>query len=114
MDFSSFMNRFADDVKGYVRAQKVYLTMQATDKASTLLAKAVQHVVLFVMLGIALLFLNIALAFYLGDLLSSRPLGFVLVSGFYLILLAAFFLWLNIGEKERFILGRINDFSNDN
>ncbi len=114
LDFSTFMNTFADDVKGYVDAQKRYLTMHVTDKASTLLAKTVQQLVLFVMLGVALLFLNIALALYLGDLLHSRPIGFVLVSGFYLILLALFFLWWNGGAKERFVLGRINDFSNDN
>lgn len=113
LDFGTFMNTFTDDVKGYVEAQKRVLFMQATDKASTLMAKTVQHVVLFVMLGITLLFLNIALALYLGDLLTSRPLGFVLVSGFYLLLLAVFFLWWNGGAKDRFILGRINDLSND-
>ena len=32
----------------------------------------------------------------------------------YLILLALFFLWWNGGAKERFVLGRINDLSNDN
>lgn len=114
LDFSTFMDGFVDDVKGYMQAQRRFLTLHVTEKASTLMGKAVQQVVLFVVLGMALLFLNIALAFYLGDLLSSRPLGFVIVAGFYLLLLGAFLLWWKHGAKDRFILDRINDLNDDN
>ena len=114
LDFSTFMDGFVDDVKGYVRAQKHYLTLHVTEKVSTLLGQVVQQVVLFVVLGMALLFLNIALAFYLGDLLSSRPLGFVIVAGFYLLLLGAFLLWWKNGARDRFVLDRINDLTDDN
>ena len=114
LDFSTFMDGFVDDVKGYVDAQKHYLTLHATEKASTLMGKAVEHIVLFVVLGMTLLFLNVALAFYLGDLLSSRPLGFVIVAGFYLLLLGAFLFWWKNGARDRFILDRINDLNNDN
>ncbi len=114
LDFSTFMDGFVDDVKGYVHAQKHYLTLHATEKASTLMGKAVEHIVLFVVLGMTLLFLNVALAFYLGDLLSSRPLGFVIVAGFYLLLLGAFLLWWKNGARDRFVLDRINDLNDDN
>ena len=114
LDFSTFMDGFVTDVKGYVEAQKHYLTLHVTEKAGTLMGKAVQQVVLFVVLGMALLFLNIALAFYLGDLLASRPLGFVIVAGFYLLLLGAFLLWWKNGARDRFVLDRINDLNDDN
>ena len=114
LDFSTFMDGFVGDVKGYVHAQKHYLTLHATEKASTLMGKAVEHIVLFVVLGMTLLFLNVALAFYLGDLLSSRPLGFVIVAGFYLLLLGAFLLWWKNGARDRFVLDRINDLNDDN
>ncbi len=114
LDFSTFMDGFVDDVQGYVHAQKQYLTLHVTEKASMLMGKAVQHTVLFVALGMALLFFNIALAFYLGDLLSSRPLGFVIVAGFYLLLLGAFLLWWKHGARDRFVLDRINDLNDDN
>ncbi|MEO8591251.1 MAG: hypothetical protein ABI432_17870 [Flavobacteriales bacterium] len=113
LDFSTFMDGFVDDVKGYVDSQKHYLTLHATEKASTLMGKALQHIVLFAALSMALLFLNVALAFYLGDLLASRPLGFVLVAGFYLLLLGVFHLWWTNGGRDRFVLERINDL-NDN
>jgi Putative Actinobacterial Holin-X, holin superfamily III len=114
LDFSSFMDGLVDDVKGYVHAQKHYLTLHATEKASTLMGKAVEQTVLFGVLGISLLFLNVALAFYLGDLLASRPLGFVIVAVFYLLLLGAFFLWWKNGARDRFVLDRINDLNDDN
>ena len=113
LDFSSFMKRFADDVKGYVRAQRKYLTLHFTEKVSTVMGKVVQQVVLFVTVGMALLFLNIALALYLGDLLASRPLGFVLVAAIYLLLLGGFSLWWSNGGRDRFVLDRINDFNSD-
>lgn len=114
LDFNTFMDGCVDDVKGYVHAQKHYLTLQVTEKASTLMGKAVEHVVLFGVLGMSLLFLNVALSFYLGDLLSSRPLGFVIVAGFYLLLLGAFLLWWKNGARDRFVLDRINDLNDDN
>lgn len=114
LDFNTFMDGFVDDVKGYVHAQKHYLTLHATEKASVLMGKAVQHIVLFVVLALALLFLNVALAFYLGDLLVSRPLGFVIVAGFYLLLLGAFLLWWKKGARDRFVLDRINELNDDN
>jgi len=113
LDFSSFMQRFADDMKGYVHAQRRYLTLHLTEKVSILMGKVMQQMVLFVALGMALLFLNIALALYLGDLLASRPLGFVVVAGFYLLLLGIFSLWWSNGGKDRFVIDRINDL-NDN
>lgn len=114
LDFNNFMDGFVDDVKGYVHAQKHYLTFQVTEKASTLMGKAVEHVVLFGVLGMSLLFVNVALAFYLGDLLASRPLGFVIVAGFYLLLLGAFLFWWKNGARDRFVLDRINDLNDDN
>ncbi|MBK9176349.1 MAG: phage holin family protein [Flavobacteriales bacterium] len=114
LDFSSFMDGLVGDMQGYAKAQRRYLTLHATEKASTLMGKAVEHTAIVVVLGMALLFLNVALAFYLGDLLASRPLGFVLVAGIYLLLLGAFLLWWKNGARDRFVLDRINDLNDDN
>ena len=113
LDFSSFMKRFAEDIKGYVRAQREYLALHITEKVGTVMGKIVQQVVLFVTVGMALLFLNIALALYLGDLVASRPLGFVFVAAIYLLLLAGFSIWWSNGGRDRFVLDRINDFNSD-
>lgn len=113
LDFSDFMQGLVVDTKAYVRAEANHLTLHAIEKASTLLSMVVRKAVVFIMLGTALLFLNIALAIYLGDQLGSRPLGFVLVAGTYLLLLAIFQFWWSHGGRERFLIDRINDLSND-
>ena len=113
LDFSEFMEGLVVDTKAYVRAEADHLTLHAIEKASTLLSMVVRKAVVFVMLGTTLLFLNVALAIYLGDLLGSRPLGFVLVAGTYLLLLGIFQLWWSQRGRERFLLDRINDLSND-
>ena len=113
-DFSVFMDGFVLDVKGYLNAQKHYLTLHATEKASTLMSKVLEQAVVFGMLAIALVFLNLALAFFLGDLLASRSLGFVIVAGIYVLFMAAFLLWWRNGARDRFVLDRINELNDDN
>ncbi|MBK8500111.1 MAG: phage holin family protein [Flavobacteriales bacterium] len=114
LDFSTFMDSLVDDVKGYAHAQKQYLTLHVSEKVGTLMGKAVGTCVVYGVLGVSLLFFSVALAFYLGDLLSSVPLGFVIVAGFHLLLLGVFMLWWKQGARDRFIVGRINDLNDDN
>jgi vacuolar-type H+-ATPase subunit I/STV1 len=114
LNFSSFMDGLVNDMKGYARAQKEYVVLHATEKASTLMGKVVEQLAIMSIVGMALLFMSIALAFYVGDLLASRPLGFVLVAGLYLLLLAGFLVWWRNGGRDRFVIDRINDLNDDN
>lgn len=111
-DFSDFMNGLVVDAKGYILAEKEHLTLQATGKAAFLLSKVVRHTAVMVMLAATLLFLNLALALYLGELLGSLPLGFVIVAGSYLLLLGGSMLWWSHGGRDRFVIDRINDLDN--
>lgn len=111
LDFSTFLSGSASDVKGYVAAQKRYLELHFSERAGVLLSRLLANVVLCVALGFALLFLNVALALYLGELLGSAPLGFVLVAALYLLLLGVFRLWWTNGGRDGFVLDRINDFT---
>ncbi len=113
LDFSEFMDGLVVDVKAYVRAERDHFTLHATEKAAVLMGHALRQVVLFILLGTVLVFLSIALALYLGDLLASRPLGFVIVAGIYVVLLGAFQLWWSQGGSDRFVLDRINDLNSD-
>ncbi|MFZ1686421.1 MAG: hypothetical protein WAU70_03305 [Flavobacteriales bacterium] len=113
LDFSSFMDGFAADVKGYVAAEKRYIAMKATGKAGELMGKTFQVGVVFLTVAMAVLFLCIGLGFYLGELLHSNALGFVIVGGIYLLGLGIFQLWWNSNGRDNFILGRINELNND-
>jgi hypothetical protein len=111
LDFSEFMDGLAVDMKGYVLAEKEHLVLQATEKAAVMLSKTLQQATFFSILGAVLLFLSLALALFLGDLLASRPLGFAILGGAYAILLGAYQLWWSQGGRERSILELINDLN---
>lgn len=109
LDFSTFLTGTANDLKGYVNAQKRYLQLSWSERLGVLLGRLVANLAVLAATGFAMLFLNIALALYLGELLKSLPLGFVLVAAGYLLLLGVFHLWWTSGARERFTLDRIND-----
>lgn len=109
LDFSTFLAGTANDLKGYLDAQKRYLQLSWSERLGVLMGRLVANLAVLAATGLALLFLNIALALYLGELLGSIPLGFVLVAAGYLLLLGVFHLWWTSGARERFTLDRIND-----
>lgn len=111
LDFSTFLTGTANDVKGYIGSQKRYLELHLSERAGVLLSRLIANVVLSVAVGFALLFLNVAIAIYLGQLLGSAPLGFLIVAALYLLLLGIFHLWWASGGRDRFVLDRINDLT---
>lgn len=111
LDFSTFLSGTANDVRGYVEAQKRYLGLHFSERAGVLLSRLLAKVVLCAALGFALLFLNVALALYLGELLGSAPLGFLLVAALYLLLLGIFHVWWTNGGRDGFVLDLINDLT---
>lgn len=113
LDFSNFMDGLVVDVKGYVHAEKEHLTLHVTEKAARLVSQSIRQLTVVTLSGAALLFLSLALALYLSELLASIPLGFVIVAGAYLILLGAYQLWWSQGGRERSLLDHINDLNSD-
>jgi hypothetical protein len=111
LDFSTFVDGFMVDIKGYVNAQRHYMMLQASHKLAVLLAKAVQQMAVLSGFAFAALFSSVSLALYLGELLSSYPLGFLITAALALLLAGVFHLWWSNGGRDRFILARINDMN---
>jgi hypothetical protein len=57
--------------------------LKAIDKTSDVLSTSAQHLVVLAILIFFMLFLNLGLAFWLGQLLGEIYFGFFVVSGFY-------------------------------
>ena len=107
--FSDLLNGVVHDAKSYLLAEKEHLTLQATGLVAVLLSKVVRLTAVLVLLAAMVLFLNIALALYVGELLGSFPLGFVIMAGSYLLMLGSFLVWWSKGGRDRFVIDRIND-----
>ena len=69
--------------KQYVDQQKQLIKLDVAEKSAQLISSAVTGVVLAVVGLLTLLFASLALAFFLGDVLDSIALGFLIVTIIY-------------------------------
>ena len=60
--------------------------LKALDKTSDVVSSVVPHSVVLIVLSSFMLFLNLGIALWLGDLLGKLFYGFLIISGFYLLL----------------------------
>ncbi|MFZ0282608.1 MAG: hypothetical protein WAL29_13240 [Bacteroidales bacterium] len=87
------------------------LKLKALDKTSDIASTFLPHAVVIVFLAVFMLFLNLGLALWLGEILGRTFLGFLVVAGFYLItgVIVHFFLheWLKKKVSD-FIISQVS------
>lgn len=81
-----------EDISTYVQLKYKLLKLNATERVAKLIAILSHGVILILLLFFTILFLFLALGFFLGDYLGCTALGFLVVGGIYLVLVVAF-LW---------------------
>jgi len=59
--------------------------LKALDKTSDVVSSVVSHYVVLIILSSFMLFLNLGIAFWLGEILGKIFYGFLIIAGFYLI-----------------------------
>jgi len=75
----SLFERAAD----YGKTSLELVKLKALDKTSDVVSSIIPHSVVFVLIGVFMLFLNLGLAFWLGEILGNFYFGFFAVAGFY-------------------------------
>ena len=75
--------------------------LKAVDKASDIVSTLIPHSVVFVFALIFVLFLNLGIAFWLGELWNSVSLGYFAVAAFYAFCGIIFHFLLHEKFKER-------------
>src|SRR5215471_14668377 len=82
-----------DDAKDIIRHAGDYLEtfyklnlVRLTKKVSDVAAGAVNSILLFFIGLCTLLFISLAAAWWISDIMNSRPAGFLIVAGFYLLI----------------------------
>ena len=81
-----------EDISTYAGLKLRLLKLIAVEKAAGILSAFSHGIILLLLIFFTILFLFVALGLYLGELLNSMALGFLIVSGIYL--LSTFcFLW---------------------
>ena len=74
--------------------------LKALDKASDVVSTVIPHSIVFFLLASFMLFLNLGLAFWFGNILSNYFYGFFLVAGFYGIIGIVFHFFMHKWVKK--------------
>jgi len=75
-----------NDIKKYIELRLELAGLELQENLTELAIRLLMLIVVVVILGSFLGFLNLALAFYIGDLLNKQSLGFLVVALIYLVL----------------------------
>ena len=79
-----------DDSKAYIKSLLEYYKLDALKKSTKAIASLLRLAVRGVLLLLLFMFVSIGLSFLIGDLIDSVAYGFMIMGGFYLILLIIF------------------------
>ena len=80
--FESLLERASD----YGKTSYELVKLKAVDKTSDVVSSFIPHSVVFIMIASFILFLNLGIAFWLGDLIGKLFYGFFVVAAFYVII----------------------------
>lgn len=91
-DPEKIFTNLKEEIFNYAGLKFRLLKLMAIERAAVILSALSHALILLLFSFFTILFLFIALGFYLGDLLDSVALGFLIVGGIYLVLTFAFIL----------------------
>lgn len=80
---AKLIEALADSVKEYAALSIRLTKLKALEKSTDVISTLISHTLTLAMLGLFLLFLNLGLSLWLGEILGKVYYGFLLVAGFY-------------------------------
>ena len=83
---SNNVEKLTDNLKEYVNTRYDIATLKVTQQAANIGSQSVAIILISLFVSLFLLFINVALAFYISSLLQNNYAGFFIVAGFYLLL----------------------------
>lgn len=84
----------------YGKVSLELVKLKAVDKTSDIVSSVVPHSVVVILFSSFMLFLNLGLAVFIGDLLGKLYYGFFIISAFYIVLGAAIHFLMHKGLKR--------------
>ena len=99
-DQASLIESLLEDATEYGKTSIEIVKLKVVDKSSDAVSSFVPQSVLFVLLMSFLLFLNLGLAFWFGDILGQVYFGFFVLAGFYCVAGLIFYLFMRKWLKK--------------
>ncbi len=107
-DLGLFMDAVVEDGKGWLDAQKQYAVLTGSEKLGRLSGTLLVAVVSALFIAAVLAMCSIALAIWLGRVIGDLALGFLAVSGLYLVFTIVFYLIWRHMLRDRITLAIVN------
>jgi hypothetical protein len=85
-DKAKSLESLLNSATDYGKTTYELIKLKALDKTSDVVSSVVPHSVVLIILSSFTLFLNLGIAFWLGEILGKIFYGFMIISGFYLII----------------------------
>lgn len=84
-DNTNLLESLLERVGDYGKTSLELVKLKTIDKTTDLVSTFIPHSIVFLLIALFLLFLNLGLAFWLGEILGKTFYGFFIVSGFYIL-----------------------------
>lgn len=85
-DHAKLIVSLAQKAADYGKTSLELLKLKTFDKTSAIVSSLIPHTIVFIVAASFMIFLNLGLAFWLGEILNKPLLGFFIVAAFYLII----------------------------
>jgi len=85
-DNTKFLESLLEKATEYGKTSFELVKLKALDKTTDIVSSLIPHSVVFVLIASFLIFLNLGLALWLGEVLGKIFYGFFVVAGFYVII----------------------------
>lgn len=84
-DNTKFLETLLEKATEYGKTSFELVKLKALDKTTDVVSSLIPHSVVFVLIASFLIFLNLGLALWLGEILGKIFYGFFVVAGFYVL-----------------------------
>lgn len=81
------------DIQEYLEVQLDLIRLHTAESLSRVFTRIANFAIIGFILLLILIFFSLAAGFYLGEVLESESVGFLIVSGFYVLVLIVFFIF---------------------
>ena len=85
-DNSKLLESLLNSATEYGKTTVELVKLKALDKTSDIVSSVIPHAIVLVLLISFVIFLNLGIAFWLGEILGKIFYGFLIIAGFYLLL----------------------------
>ena len=100
-DNTKLVESLLEKTTEYIKSSIELAKLKALNKTADIVSTIIPHVILFIIVAAFMLFLNLGIALWLGEILGSSFYGFFVVAGFYCItgVIVHFFFYKKIKKK---------------